>query len=287
MFHSLFKSMFRVYMAEENPDATGAGGEAPNTESSTDASIQPGSEQSGDEGDQGNQSGPESSPEGQPGTEEVELFYGDTSVEIEIPEDISAELSAKGLDAKALANELYRKGGDFTLSKESREKLDGAYGKFAVDAYLNSLKVQNDAFLQGNADKEAAMEKANTERFSAMAELVGGEEGWESLTSWGNENLSDQEIDDLNAVMQSGNESLQRYAIQMLANQRRQAEGDPEAVLIQGSAPQEREGGALSADAYRQAEQAARKEFRGNQAAYSQAVSKLDARRRAGIQKGI
>lgn len=285
MFHSLFKSLFNVrYMAEENPDAPGAGGETPTTEQGSQASTESGDQSTGDEG---KPSGSESSPDGQPGTEEpVELFYGDSSVTIDIPEDISAELASKGLDAQALANELYRKDGEFSLTKETREKLDGIYGKFAVDAYLNSLKVQNDAFLKGNADAAAAMEQANAERFTAMADLVGGEEGWNALTAWGNENLSDQEIDDLNAVMQSGNESLQRYAIQMLANQRRQAEGDPEAVLIQGQAPQEREGGPLSAQAYREAEQEARKTFRGNQAGYQQAIAKLDARRRAGMQKG-
>ncbi|ABM63426.1 head scaffolding protein [Erwinia phage Era103] len=286
MFQSLFKSIFNVrYMAEENPDAPGAGGEAPTTEQSSPDSTGSGDQSTGDEG---KLSGNESSPDEQPDTgEPVELFYGDSSVSIDIPEDISSELSSKGLDAQQLANELYRKDGEFSLTKETREKLDGIYGKFAVDAYLNSLKVQNDAFLKGNEDAKVAMEQANTERFTAMAELVGGEEGWNALTTWGNENLSDQEIDDLNAVMQSGNESLQRYAIQMLANQRRQAEGDPEAVLIQGQAPQEREGGPLSAQAYRDAEQEARKTFRGNQAGYQQAIAKLDARRRSGMQKGL
>lgn len=287
MFHSLFKSMFNVrYMAEENPDAPGAGGGSEQVPDQTTTTEQQG-DQSQDQGEQGKPLDQESSQEGQQGTEEVELFYGESSVTIDIPEDISSELSSKGLDAQQLANELYRKDGEFSLTKETREKLDGIYGKFAVDAYLNSLKVQNDAFLKGNADAKVAMEQANTERFNSMAELVGGEEGWNALTTWGNENLSDQEIDDLNAVMQSGNESLQRYAIQMLANQRRQAEGDPEAVLIQGQAPQEREGGPLSAQAYRDAEQEARKSFRGNQAGYQQAISKLDARRRAGMQKGL
>lgn len=281
MFHSLFKSLFNVtYMEVENPDQAGGGADQP-------APEQTPNEQGGDQSNQGNPSGEESSQEDQPGTEEVELFYGEDSVTIDIPEDISAELESKGLNAKDLANELYRKGGDFSLSKETREKLEGIYGKFAVDAYLSSLKVQNDAFIKGNADALVAKEQADTERFTAISGLIGGEEGWNALSAWGNENLSDQEIDDLNAVMSSGNESLQRYAIQMLANQRSQAEGDPEAVLIQGQAPQEREGGPLSAQAYRDAEAEARKTFRGNNAGYQQAISKLDARRRSGMQKGL
>lgn len=285
MFHSLLKSLFNVrYMAEENPDATGAGGEGDET-TTTEQGDQ--SQEQRSQGEQGNQSEPESTTEEPGATEEVELFYGDSSVTIDIPEDISSELSSKGLDAQALANELYRKDGNFELTKETREKLDGIYGKFAVDAYLNSLKVQNDAFLRGNADAALAKEQADAERFSSISGLVGGEEGWAKLTAWGEANLDDQAIEDLNQVMRSGNESLQRYAVQMLQNQMRSAEGDPEAVLIQGNASQQVEGGPLSAQAYRDAETAARKEFRGNQAGYRQAVAKLDARRRAGMAKGI
>lgn len=281
MFHSLFKHLFNVrLMEEENPDAPGSGGEPPVT---TEAPV----EQIQDQGEQGNPSGEESLQEEPPATEEVELFYGDSTVEIEIPDDLSSELSAKGLDAKSLANELYRKDGNFTLTDETKQKLDGIYGKFAVDAFLSSLKTQNDAFLKGAADNKAAAEQADATRFSEIAELVGGEAGWDKLTAWGNENLSDQEIDDLNQVMQSGNAGLQRYAVQMLANKQRAAEGDPSAVLIQGESPAAAEGGALSAEAYRQEFLAASKTFKGDKRGYQQAVSKLDARRRAGMAKGI
>lgn len=285
MFHNLFKSLFRVtYQEVEDPGAAGAGGEPTQTDPpAAEETTTPG----GDAGEPGNEDLPGYNKDEPQGTEEVELFYGDESVAIDIPEDISAELASKGLDAKALANELYRKDGNFSLTPETREKLDGVYGKFAVDAYLNSLKVQNDSFLKNSADQAQAKTKADEDRFTSIASLVGGEEGWDALATWGNENLSAEEIEDLNQVMQSGNESLQKFAIRSLANQRRAAEGDPEAVLIQGQAPETREGGALSAEAYREADIAARKEHRGNPAAYQAAAAKLDARRRAGIAKGL
>lgn len=290
MFHSLFKSMFHVRMQEENPDAPGAGGagdaEVP---AGSDAPESTTSTTDGGEGDEsGKQSEPQSSTE-EPGATEDEatFFYGDSEVTIDIPEDLSAELSAKGLDAQALAAELYREGGEFTLTPETREKVDAAYGKFAVDAYLAGLKAQNDGFLRDQKDQVAQREQADTERFSTVAELVGGEEGWNSLVEWGDANLPQEEIDELNAVMQSGNLALQKYAIKSLANQRRAAEGDPEAVLIPGDAGAPSQGAALSAQAYREAEQEARQQFRGDQRGYREAVAKLDARRRAGMQKGL
>lgn len=290
MFHSLFKSMFHVRMQEENPDATGAGGaggadvpagsEAPDTTTTT--------TDNSEGGEAGKESDLPSSTEEPGGTEgESTFFYGDSEVTIDIPEDLSAELSAKGLDAQSLAAELYREGGEFTLTPETREKVDAAYGKFAVDAYLAGLKAQNDGFLRDQKDQVAQREQADTERFSAVAELVGGEEGWNSLVEWGDANLPQEEIDELNAVMQSGNLALQKYAIKSLANQRRAAEGDPEAVLIQGDAGAPSQGAALSAQAYREAEQEARQQFRGDQRGYREAVAKLDARRRAGMQKGL
>lgn len=285
--NKLFNSLFRVYQSEAGEEHNAGGGDVTTPpDTTTQEHENPGGEGAGDE--EVKPEGSELKPEDGPGTEgEPEFFYGESSVEIEIPEDVSAELSAKGLDAKILAAELYRKDGNFELTKETREKVDAIYGKFAVDAYLNALKTQNDSFLRSGVEQAAAKEQANSARFAEVAGLVGGEEGWEKLTAWGNENLTSDEIDELNEVMQSGNPSLQKFAIQMLHNKQRAAEGDPEAVLVEADQTASREGGALSAEAYRVAEQELRKTFRGNQRGYQEAVTKLDARRRAGQAKGI
>lgn len=288
MFRNLFNSMFFTYQSEAGEEEQGGGGGDTTTDTTTTATE---SEQ-GNQGDEGKPlttEEPGQKPEEgkDPDADPATFFYGDSEVTIDIPEDLSAELEAKGLNAQELAAELYRKDGEFSLTPETREKLDTAFGKFAVDAYLNSLKLTNDSFLRDQKDGAAAKEQADAGRFTEIAGLVGGEEGWEALTTWGNENLSEAEIDDLNAVMGSGNASLQKYAIQMLANQRRAAEGDPSAVLIQGDNGAPKEGGPLTADGYRSAEQEIRKEFKGNARGYQAAVAKLDLRRRAGIDKGL
>lgn len=77
--------------------------------------------------------------------EEVSYFFGGEEVTIEVPQDVEEELKAKGLDAYAIAAELYAKDGDFSLSEETKQKLYDAFGKFAVDAYLSGLKAQNEA----------------------------------------------------------------------------------------------------------------------------------------------
>lgn len=289
MFRHLFNSMFFVYQDEAGKEEIpGGGGTAPETKTDP---IDPSVVETGNEGtDPLKTEEPGLKPGDVPDTEEGSstFFYGESEVTLDIPEDLSKELESKGLDVNALAAELYGKDSNFTLKPETRDKLDAAFGKFAVDAYLNSLKLTNDSFLREQKDAQVGKEKADADRFTSIAGLVGGEEGWDALAGWGNENLSQEEIDDLNAVMGSGNESLQKYAIQMLANKRRAAEGDPEAVLIQGDNGSPESGGAaLSAAAYREAEQQARKEFRGNQSGYKAAVAKLDSRRRAGIAKGL
>jgi len=285
VFRHLLNTMFGYQSEAGAEEIPGGGGGETTTEVPDQTTEAP---EGGDVEGKTEESGQK--PEGEQGQEGAEptFFYGESEVTLDIPEDLAAELSAKGLNVNELAAELYGKENNFTLKPETREKLDAAFGKFAVDAYLNSLKLTNDSFLREQKDAVAGKERADAERFSSIAELVGGEEGWEALAGWGNDNLSQEEIDDLNAVMSSGNEALQKYAVKMLANKRRAAEGDPEAVLIQGdNTSPASEGAALSATAYRDAEQEARREYRGNQAGYKAAVAKLDSRRRAGIAKGL
>lgn len=290
MFHSLFLNLFNVKMseagAEDNP-----GGGGPGTEVPPGTDVPPGTTDVPPEGSDV----PPGDAEVPPGKEtpnsedtpDPVFFYGDSEVTIDIPDDITADLESKGLNAKELAADLYREGGNFELSPENREKADKAFGKWAVDAFLGSLKTQNDSFIKGIADDKAAHEKADADRFTTLLEPFGGDDGWTALSTWGNENLSPEQVDDLNAVMQSGNLGVQRYALQMLANQKRAAEGDPEAVLITGNAPEANGGGALNALDYRDAMIKARADHKRDPAGYEKAVSGLDARRRAGMAKGM
>lgn len=130
-----------------------------------------------------------------------EFFFGGQSVSVEVPDDIQAAFTEKGLDAQAVVSELFAKDGDFSLSAETRSKLDEAFGKPLVDAYLNLYKGQNNMALKqfkADAEAEQATITANTASFN---ELVGGDEGWDKLAAWAGDNLSDAELESFNVVM--------------------------------------------------------------------------------------
>lgn len=221
--------------------------------------------------------------------EEVSYFFGGEEVTIEVPQDVEEELKAKGLDAYAIAAELYAKDGDFSLSEETKQKLYDAFGKFAVDAYLSGLKAQNEAFMLRSENEAKEREAADVQRFTDISKECGGEEGWNRLEEWALEALSDDELTAFNAVMQSGNQYLQMYAVRELEARRKAAQGDDEVTLVQPSAPavDASDNSPLSAQEYiREISQLSQRFGRDRKAA-AEAQAKLDARRRAGMAKGL
>lgn len=221
-------------------------------------------------------------------TEEVSYFFGDQQVEIEIPQDVSDALKEKGLDAAAVAAELYSKEGKFTLSEETKEKLYAAFGKFSVDAAIAGLRAQNEGFLhQLERDSEVA-EKANAERFETVAKEVGGSDGWAVLERFALDTLSDDELNGFNEVMASGNQYLQMYAVRELESRRKAAQGDDKVTLVDGtSAASTEESGPLSAQGYAQEYAGLAKKYGNDRVARAAAERALDARRRAGIKSGL
>lgn len=221
--------------------------------------------------------------------EEVSYFFGGEEVTIEVPQEVEEELKAKGLDAYAIAAELYAKDGDFSLSEETKQKLYDAFGKFAVDAYLSGLKAQNEAFMLRSENEAKEREAADVQRFTDISKECGGEEGWNRLEEWALESLSDDELTTFNAVMQSGNQYLQMYAVRELEARRKAAQGDDEVTLVQPSAPavDASDNSPLSAQEYiREISQLSQRFGRDRKAA-AEAQAKLDARRRAGMAKGL
>lgn len=220
---------------------------------------------------------------------EVSYFFGGEEVTIEVPQDVEEELKAKGLDAHAIAAELYAKDGDFSLSEETKQKLYDAFGKFAVDAYLSGLKAQNEAFMLRSENEAKEREAADVQRFTDISKECGGEDGWNRLEEWALEALSDDELTAFNAVMQSGNQYLQMYAVRELEARRKAAQGDDEVTLVQPSAPavDASDNSPLSAQEYiREISQLSQRFGRDRKAA-AEAQAKLDARRRAGMAKGL
>ena len=221
--------------------------------------------------------------------EDVRFFFGEQEVEIEIPDDVSSALKEKGIDAMQVAKELYGEGGKFELTEETKQKLYDAFGKFAVDAYLNGLKASNEAFLIKSEAQAKEAKAADAQRFTDIASEVGGEEGWSRLEEWALETLSDEELAAFNAVMASGNQYLQQYAVRELEGRRKQAQGDDQPSLIEPSAPAKanEENSPLTRDQYVRAIATLSQKYGNDRKAMAEAQAKLDARRRAGMARGL
>lgn len=169
------------------------------------------------------------------------FYWGDTPVDIEVPQEITDALAEHKIDAEKLVSELFAKDGKFELTPETRKGLDKAFGKHIVDGYLNLYKQQNEMFLTKHAEQQEQLRQsieANTQDFD---KLVGGDEGWNELNEWASENLSEQEIANLNAVMSLPVEhySAQRTVLEAIQIKRQQAkqsaEGDTEVNLLSDS----------------------------------------------------
>lgn len=221
--------------------------------------------------------------------EDVRFFFGEQEVEIEIPDDVSTALKEKGIDAMQVAKELYGEGGKFELKEETKQKLYDAFGKFAVDAYLNGLKASNEAFMLKAKTQAKEAEAADAQRFTDIASEVGGEEGWSRLEEWALETLSDEELTAFNAVMASGNQYLQQYAVRELEGRRKQSQGDDKPSLIEPSAPAKAndENSPLTRDQYVRAIATLSQKYGNDRKAMAEAQAKLDARRRAGMARGL
>ena len=224
---------------------------------------------------------------------EVPFTYSGVEVEIHIEDDMKAAFTEKGLDVDAVVKELYTSK-DFSFTPETKAMLDSKFGKYAVDTYLNSLKVLNDQTLRSlNEQKESAIQaQRDAEAFGDNTAKAAGAEGWAALESKMLESLSDAQIEQFNAAMASGNPMVQEYAIKAAAQlvgfsaPSNQQESQAEVMVELSSRSADASEAPLSAAEYRAAMLKARAENRNPQA-YSKAVAGLDARRAEGKRQGI
>lgn len=278
----------------ETTTTEGAASEQPNDTSADTVPSLPadGENPVGEEGQEGAK--PDGEPDGKSEPDDtktdtpVDYFFNGQSVEIEIPDDVDAALKEKGLDARAISAELYSKDGEFKLSEETLGKLYEAFGKFSVDAYLSGLRAANEGFIHNQARQEEARVAADAERFTTVAKECGGEEGWGRLESFALEHLSDEDLAMYNEVMSSGNQYFQTFAIRELEQRRKQIQGDDSVELLQPDGlNKDTANGPMSQAEYISAIAELGTKFKGNRAGAAEAERALDARRRAGIARGI
>lgn len=215
-----------------------------------------------------------------------ELYFNGHKVQVEVPDELSSHLTEAGVDTNKVIAELYGEGSDFTLSEETRAPLDEKFGKPLVDTFLNALKAQNEHALHLTESQKEQAEQAQQAAIEWSNELVGGEEGWESLSNWAEKNLEDSNIEAFNKAMESGDKYIQELAIKDLYGKMKNQTGDTDYSLVSGEASTTDQGGALSSQEYlAEMTNPAFTQLKGQDRVRAQQA--LDARRRMGLKRGI
>lgn len=117
-----------------------------------------------------------------------------------------------------------RLGEDGSISEEDRDTLAAMDSKDLVEAYFQYAAQQ-----RGVAQQTAA----NQREMKSIRDAVGGDEAYGEMIQWAGQNLSEAEVDQFNAVINTNNPAAIRFAVESLSNRWRGAEGY-EAPLVTG-----------------------------------------------------
>lgn len=137
----------------------------------------------------------------------------------DMTEDKASELIDKaGLDVEAMSEYFYENG---SLAEEHYEALEKAgIPRAFVDQYIAGVEAQAQAY------RDQLMEE------------IGGEEAFAAMAAWAVANLSEQELEEYNAAVDSGDLSMVRSAVMSLAFRYQQAAGrDPKLIGGQVGGP--------------------------------------------------
>ena len=112
---------------------------------------------------------------------------------------------------------------DGTLSQEMYDRLNKAgFSDSVIDSYLGGLRNQ-----LGYTD---AANLSDSE-ISEIKKLAGGDKGYQQLTEWASENLSKEDIEAFDEVINTANKAAVRFAVKALMSQYEDAVGrDPELI---------------------------------------------------------
>lgn len=211
---------------------------------------------------------------------EPEVYqYKGLDVTLDITDSMREMASSKGFDINVLASELY-KSEDFKFSDDTLKTLNEAYGEFFVSAAVDSLRMKQDTTIGDMEAQKAAHQKAQDEAFGAACEIAGGEEGWGKLEAFA-ATLPEEDIDNFNAAMDSGNQYLQALAVKDLMgrmNPLEVTEVAPVLNLVDGEVTNQGERDSCSAQEYRAVIASGE---------YYKDVAKWDRLRRVGMSRGI
>lgn len=138
-----------------------------------------------------------------------------TETKQETDEAAEKAVTDAGLDMEGLSAEYAEKG---ELTQESLEKL----------AKVGITEEMVNAYIKG---QEAQANEIQAD----LLEPVGGDvEKYQEMTAWATDNLSDQEIDDFNSVLESGNAASIKLAVKNLSDKYTDANGEEPGRQLSG-----------------------------------------------------
>mgnify|MGYP001292800876 CR=1 FL=1 len=135
-------------------------------------------------------------------------IYGDGLAEV---------LDEVGIDPEDITNRFIENG---NISDDDYSKLEeGGFSRQVIDTYLDGVRSQ------GNVEQIARGE------ISSIKEIAGGDQGYEQMKSWANENLSQDEITAFDNLTATASAPAIRLAVQGLYSQYSNAMGiEPDLV---------------------------------------------------------
>jgi len=155
--------------------------------------------------------------EGYVNFEAVKEAYGDKLADV---------FQESGIDPWVMNDHFIENEG--TLTNEMYDQLNEAgFSDTVIDAYLGGLRAQ-----AGQVDQVEAP-VLNDSEINEIKNLAGGEEGYNQVTQWASENLSQTDIEAFDEVINTGNKAAVRFAVKALISQFEDAMGR-DADLVTG-----------------------------------------------------
>ena len=125
-----------------------------------------------------------------------------------------------------LLDQLWEQGSNNTLTPETFDKL----------SKMNPVDVAKLAMQQRQAFEQGGSREFSDNDVQQIHGLVGGQENYNNMMGWANENVPEQEINMYDAVMELGNPLAAYFAVQSLALKYQDAAGR-DGQLVKGKAP--------------------------------------------------
>ena len=161
---------------------------------------------------------------------ELEKKLGEKSEPVsEKPESKTETKDEAPKETENILDQLWEEGSNNKLSKETFEKLKG----------MDPVEVAKMAMQQRSEKQQAPQSREFTEKdVQQIHGLVGGQENYNNMMSWAQQNVPQQEVTMYDAVMELGSPLAAYFAVQALALKYQDASGK-DGRMVRGKAPKQ------------------------------------------------